>query len=254
MRKYINKSVGTFKNDLLPKAIYDVFKWGIIAILAIIPTQWIPWVKSFMLSSFKLSVFEIFMWAIVFFVIGVLISIIIFQKKIKQIQNDNFTDELTKLKNYKALNIFLPKKINEFKSNDKSLSIILIDIDNFKKINDSVGYNTADLILKKVGELLSLEKRATDETFRKFQHVDEFIVILEDTSLSGALIAAERRRKLIQTTSFNNGIAQYKLTVSCGVTELRKDQDDHFSIIERVSQALMLAKKEINKNNTKSAF
>lgn len=254
MKRYIIESVERFKKDVLSKGIYDILKWLLLSLFLIVSTNWIPFLGTIITTSFYVTVYEISLYSIVLIIILVILLNIFFQRKIKQIQKDNFTDELTQLKNYKALENYLPGKVNEFKNNNKSLSIILIDIDDFKNFNNTIGYNTADLILKRVGELLGLEKRSTDQTFRKFQRGDEFIVILEDTSLSGALIAAERRRNLIQNTSFEVRGIQYKLTVSCGVTELRKKEDDYISIIDRVSEALRLAKKEINKNNTKSVF
>ena len=182
MKKYIIDSIEKFRKDLLSKGIYDLLKWLLISLLIVASTNWIPFLENFISTSFKVTVYEIAFYSLGLILIEVILIYIYFQRQIKQIQKDNFTDELTQLKNYKALNNYLPAKIEEFKICNKSLSIILIDVDDFKKINDTVGYNTADLILKRVGELLGLEKRATDETFRKFQRGDEFIVILEDTS------------------------------------------------------------------------
>src|SRR5690606_16588237 len=110
--------------------------------------------------------------------------------------------ELTGLKNHKALEEYIKERLQYYKKNDGALSIILIDIDDFKSFNSRYGYNTADLILGKVGELLRSDRRATDETFRKFSRGDEFLIITNDTSLSNAILAADRKRILIEKNSF----------------------------------------------------
>lgn len=130
--------------------------------------------------------------------------------------------------------------------------MIIIDIDDFKQFNTKFDYNTADDVLKKVGELLLNDKRATDETFRQFLRGDEFLVIASETNLNGAVMAAERKRKLIQKALFYIDGKNHHITVSCGVTELKKGSDDFVSFTNRVTQALNAAKEVKGKNNTKS--
>ncbi|NML65511.1 GGDEF domain-containing protein [Hymenobacter sp. RP-2-7] len=163
---------------------------------------------------------------------------------------DNFTDELTGLKNYKALKEYVIDKIKESIHDKKVLSIILIDVDNFKNFNTTYGYNTADRVLKAVGELLGKDKRATDEVFRQFLKGDEFLVVASETSSDDALKAAERKRKLIENATFVIDEARYKLTVSCGVTEF-KAGDDYTSFTNRAHSALVEAKSQQFKNCSK---
>lgn len=254
MRKYINSSLVKFKNDLFSKAIYDIGKWGFLIIILSFFSKWIPGIKHIIFSEYKISVYTICLTLLIVFMLGFFLSVIIYKRKLKQIKRDNFIDDLTGLKNHKALELYITNLIAESKNKQKSFSIILIDIDDFKNFNDNYGYNTADLILKKVGELLGSEKRSTDETFRKFQRGDEFVVILKDTNLSNAYLAAERRRKLIDSTFLEVGETQYSVTVSCGITEFNSESDDEKSIIDRVSKALSNAKKQKYKNNTQSLY
>lgn len=255
MKTYIRDSINKFKSDALSKMIYDILKWLILVSIIFALSYLIPKDTTFstiISETFSINLYWIILYSLFLIIITIISVNIISKRKYVAMQLDNFTDELTGLKNYKALDNYFPLKISEIKKANRVMSIILIDIDDFKKINDSVGYNTADKILKKVGEILGTEKRSTDETFRKFQRGDEFVVVLDDTSLSSAILAAERRRKLIEKTSIFVENKSFNLTVSCGVTEFRPNEDNYETIIDRVSEALREAKKREGKNYTKS--
>jgi len=251
--KYINKSFKKFKNDLLSNGIYDVVKWIFISLILFLPARWIPFIAGVLFIKLSISIYWLLILVIVLIGFTILFTNYIFKKKIQVVVNDNYTDDLTGLKNHKALGKYLKQKIFDSKKSNEPLSIILIDIDDFKKVNTEVGYNIADQLLKKIGELLGNDKRATDETFRYFHRGDEFIVVATETSLSQAIQAAERKRMLIYKSLFSIDGKNYKLTVSCGVTELKKGDDD-IQFTNRVIEALNEAKKTSRKNNTKSIF
>ncbi|MCU0423356.1 MAG: GGDEF domain-containing protein [Bacteroidia bacterium] len=251
MVNYIRESVKKFKNDALSKGIYDLLKWLIISLILLIPTKWIPYVKKWFLTQHYITTYAIIISAIVLITITTFFVSRYFRKKIRLVLNDNHTDELTGLKNHKALNEYLKLKLQQSKNRSESLSLIIIDIDDFKSFNTLYGFKKADQILKNLGELLSNDKRVTDETFRYFNRGDEFLVVAYDTTLSQAMQAAERKRKLIQKNLFSIDGEIHKLTVCCGVTELKKN-DDYTSFTDRVTEALNEAKKISGKNNTKS--
>ncbi|KQO22677.1 diguanylate cyclase [Flavobacterium sp. Leaf82] len=248
---YIYKSFKKFKDDVLSKGIYDILKALIVSLILLLPSRRIPYVKEIIQTRYSISIYWILISSVLLISITTLVISYLFKKKIRNVVNDNYTDELTGLKNHKALNEYLNNKIIDSKSKNESLSIILIDIDDFKKINTEVGFNVADQLLKKVGELLGNDKRATDETFRFFNRGDEFLVVAAETSLSQAYQAAERKRKMIQKNLFLIERNIYNLTVCCGITELKKD-DDFITITNRVTEALNEAKKTSGKNDTKS--
>ena len=251
MANYIRESVKKFKNDALSKGIYDLLKWLIISLIVLIPTKWIPYVKTLFLAQHYITTYTIIISAIILITITTFIISRYFRKKIRLVLNDNHTDELTGLKNHKALSEYLNLKIVEANNRSESLSIIIIDIDDFKNLNTQYGFNEADQILKKLGELLGNDKRVTDETFRYFNRGDEFLVVAYDTTLSQAVQAAERKRKLIQKNLFSVDGKNHRLTVCCGVTEFKKN-DDYTSFTNRVIEALNEAKKISGKNNTQS--
>ncbi|OUD34595.1 GGDEF domain-containing protein, partial [Flavobacterium sp. FPG59] len=182
------------------------------------------------------------------FIISLFFLIFRYKSKLDNLIRDNNIDELTGLKNHKGLKISLESLIKDFKDNT---SIILIDIDNFKSFNTKYGYGEADLLLKKVGELLGSDKRATDETFRFFQRGDEFAVIAKETNLGQALQAAERKRKMISNNIFSIHDNTHRLTICCGITSL-KNEDSIDTLTDRLSKALKEAKNTKGKNNTKS--
>lgn len=251
MANYFRESIKKFKNDALSKGIYDLLKWLVITLIVLIPTKWIPYVKTLFLAQHYITTYTIVISAIILITITTFTVSRYFRNKIRLILNDNHTDELTGLKNHKALSEYLNLKIAEAKSRSESLSIILIDIDDFKNFNTIYGFNVADQILKKLGELLGNDKRVTDETFRYFNRGDEFLVVAYDTTLSQAIQAADRKRKLIHKNLFSVDGKNHQLTVCCGVTEFKKN-DDYTTITDRATEALNEAKKVAGKNSTKS--
>ena len=158
-------------------------------------------------------------------------------------------DELTGLKNHKALEKDFDNLEKNRENKDEPISIILFDIDDFKKFNDENNYEIADKILTKLGGLLAKDSRITDETYRYFMRGDEFLIIAKQTSLSNAQIAADRKRRLISDSSFEIDGNHFKLTVSCGVTEFNKGELKT-NVLDRVNKALQKAKKKQNKNCT----
>lgn len=251
MANYIRESINKLKSDALSKGIYDLLKALLISLILLIPTKWIPYIKTFFLVEYTLTTYTIIISAIILITFTTLIVSKYFRGKIRKVLDDNHTDELTGLKNYKALIEYLNLKMQDAKTRTESLSIIILDIDDFKSLNSLYGFNIADKILKKLGELLGNDKRDTDETFRYFNRGDEFLVVAYDTTLSQAIQAAERKRKLIQKNLFSVDGKNHQLTVCCGVTEFKMN-DDYTAITDRVIEALNEAKKISGKNNTKS--
>ena len=247
--KNIKKSFEKFKSELLSKGFYDIFKAILIFVGGLLSTYLIslfPFVKTFLVSDVTMPMYFIITLGV--FIISSLFLLFRYKSKLDNLIRDNNIDELTGLKNHKDLKILLESLLKNFKDN---ISVILIDIDDFKSFNTEYGYGEADLILKKLGELLGSDKRATDETFRFFQRGDEFVVIARETNLGQALQAAERKRRMISNNIFSVADNNHHITVCCGVTTLKKE-DSIETLTNRVSKALEEAKSIKGKNNTKS--
>jgi diguanylate cyclase (GGDEF)-like protein len=255
VKKYFKKSFEKFTQDALSKLFYDILKWLLPATAIFAFSKFFPDSTSVgQLLSRKLSL-SIYVIILCIFLLSasIIISIsIVFYKKYNALKNNSLIDELTGLKNHKAFEEYLTNLIVNLNQSDKTFSIIMIDVDNFKRFNTEYSPNIADGVLSKVGELLRNDKRITDEVFRQFRRGDEFIVIASDTNLSDAIKAAERKRNLIGNTTFAIEDTSCKLSVSCGVTEYKRGKDDFVAITDRVNKALVEAKSQEGKNNTKS--
>lgn len=248
MINYIRKSINKVKNNAFSKAIYDLLKWPIITLIVLISTKWIPLFRELVLKQYVISAYSLIIVSLLIMTVSGLIIGKFFHNQIKAVLKLYYTDELTGLKNEKAFSEYLKLKIQEYKDKSETFSIILFDIDDFKKINTDIGYNGADHILKELGKFLYNDKRHTDETFRYHNAGDEFIVVATETNLNQAYKAAERKRKEIENF-FSMDHRNFKLTVSCGLTEFKKS-DDYITLTNRVSDALKEAKKKQGKNNT----
>jgi diguanylate cyclase (GGDEF)-like protein len=155
------------------------------------------------------------------------------------------TDQLTGLSNrYKLRDLFEFEKKQILRYN-ADMSVMLIDIDHFKLVNDNYGHNMGDAVLKKIATLLKESVRESDIVAR--WGGDEFIIITPKTTLSQSLSLAEALRQRIKKHLFED--VGY-LTASFGVTAY-KNMDTLEKIIQRADQALYNAK-ESGRDNVKS--
>lgn len=247
--KYFKDSFAKFRKDALSKAFYDSLKYLVFSVILVFILKYIPVIKEWLAIETSLSIWFIIIASLLLVIISFSFSIRIFNKKLKAIQTESQIDELTGLKNHKALELDLSLLENERNVKDEPISLILIDVDDFKKFNEDSSYEIADKILSKLGNLLSKDSRITDETYRYFMRGDEFLIIARQTSMSNAQLASERKRKLIYDSIFIIDEGNYKLTVCCAVTEFNKGEKRE-EVLERLSKALQSAKKKPGKNNT----
>lgn len=253
MKNYIINSITKFRKDALSKLIYDVLKWLLVFVVAFPFSTFIPdstKVGRFLSSRVDFSVYWFVLLCAGIVVFTILLIHLIYLRKYRALQKDNHTDELTGLLNHKAFDDYFPVKIQEAEKVGSSLSVILMDVDNFKSFNTRYTYNTADKILAKLGQLLGKDRRITDEVFRKFNRGDEFIIVASNTKLADAQQAAERKRKLVESTGLLVDDVKHNLTVCCGVTEYKHGEDTIETLVNRASLALNEAKRKKGKNCT----
>ncbi len=148
------------------------------------------------------------------------------------------TDKLTGAFNRRELDFTFQKTLKTAGRQNSPLCAILIDLDNFKNINDVHGHITGDLVLRQAVELINQGMRGNDLLVR--WGGDEFMA-LTPCSLDMAAAMAERIRKDIENENFNSEENPMRLTISCGVAEYQKD-DDIDSLTKRCDEALYLAK------------
>ncbi len=145
-------------------------------------------------------------------------------------------DQLTHLFNRRKVNEILEYELGKRRS-DGDFSVIMYDIDFFKKVNDTYGHNVGDHILSRLSDLVSASIRSCDVLGR--WGGEEFMCILPNTDLNGARILAERIRQQVETADFS---PLKKLTISIGITDA-KAKDTSKSLFLRLDKALYDAKK-----------
>ncbi|WP_304546156.1 sensor domain-containing diguanylate cyclase [Sulfurimonas microaerophilic] len=163
-------------------------------------------------------------------------------EKEKQLQTQAFKDTLTKLYNRRKYNDVIEEKLSAYHNNGDIFSLILIDIDHFKKINDTHGHDVGDGILKDLAKLLKNNIRSDDLVFR--WGGEEFVLIVNKPS-SSAYLLAEKLRVAISETP----LAFIKITASFGVAEITHDMDAQ-TLFNSADKALYLAK-ESGRNQVK---
>ena len=149
------------------------------------------------------------------------------------------TDVLTGVANRAALDERLLEEIERRKRFSTPVSLLVWDIDHFKKINDEYGHRSGDAVLREVARSLAARKRATDHLARFGG--EEFVMLLVGTALGEAQRVAESLREAVSAMKFGFRGTPVRVTVSCGITEL-KDTDDPQSVFDRADAALYRAK------------
>lgn len=156
----------------------------------------------------------------------------------KKLEEEATKDHLTQIANRKKCFEFLTNSINQAKRYRNPLSVILCDIDFFKKINDTFGHNVGDEVLVEVSTLLKNNIRDTDLLAR--WGGEEFIIVCPNTTKNSAFIVAENLRYLIEDSFESSKTA---VTISLGVTAFENDDDKH-TLVERADAALYESKNQ----------
>jgi diguanylate cyclase (GGDEF)-like protein len=152
------------------------------------------------------------------------------------------TDSLTGLYNKRYILNELHNQMKLVKRNQRLFSVVLLDIDDFKKINDSFGHLAGDEYLKKVATTININLREQD-TASRFGG-EEFLLLLPDTLDEGACKLAERIRKKIEGMELMFHDHLIKTTISAGVCQFSQDDYDLEILLRRVDIALYRAKRE----------
>ncbi|MBI3270424.1 MAG: sensor domain-containing diguanylate cyclase [Planctomycetes bacterium] len=152
------------------------------------------------------------------------------------------TDGLTGAYNHKFLLKRLREETSAARRHRRAFSLAMIDVDHFKKINDTWGHPTGDRILIELTALVKRNMRLPDLLAR--YGGEEFSLVLPDTPKAGAVTIAERLRSSVERHVFVMPDGKHRLTVSIGVAEHPTDADDRDGLVARADQALYVAKRE----------
>jgi diguanylate cyclase (GGDEF)-like protein len=157
-----------------------------------------------------------------------------------QLRDLAHTDPLTSLANRRYLEQGLARFLALADRNLTPISLLAIDLDHFKSVNDTHGHAVGDAILKGVAQILSGELRATDLFARTGG--EEFVAVLPLAPLEGGRVVAERLRKRIEGALFPSGTATVRITMSVGLAE-RRPGEGGTDLLRRADEALYRAKR-----------
>ena len=148
-------------------------------------------------------------------------------------------DTLTGVGNRAAMNNALERELELARRHHTPLSLLTLDIDHFKRINDTYGHTIGDCVIKAVAEAAVLTIRRSDMIFRFGG--EEFVILLSNTSAGGASLLAERLRKQIEETTIICDNQSLGATASIGIASLESD-DTAETLFSRADAALYQAK------------
>ncbi|MEJ5251796.1 MAG: sensor domain-containing diguanylate cyclase [Chthonomonadetes bacterium] len=154
------------------------------------------------------------------------------------------TDGLTGLFNRRYLELRLDEEVRRSQRYGKRFSLILIDVDHFKRINDTWGHATGDLVLQTVGRILSDNLRETELVFR--YGGEELLILLPETPLKQAVEVARRLCQVVANYPFRtvDGMKTFRVTLSAGVAEYPTHGTDKLTLLAAADRALYLAKQQ----------
>ncbi len=165
-------------------------------------------------------------------------------KKMALLECENITDPLIGIYNRRYLDRILVEEIKRAHRYGSDLSILLLDVDFFKKINDTYGHSTGDIVLKQLGQIILDEVRETDMVAR--YGGEEIAIIFPETSVSKALSLAERLRRQVARADFVppdiHSDRKISLTISIGVAGLDDETTSASLLLEKADKALYAAK------------
>lgn len=150
------------------------------------------------------------------------------------------TDQLTGLPNRRGFDEEFQRMISETDRYGGESALVIVDVDFFKKVNDTYGHDAGDQVLRQVGAALLSMKRATDKVARLGG--EELAILLPQTDREGAMEAAERCRKAIESLAVRTGVGTVRVTASFGVAMYSTRSGAAGALFDRADQALYAAK------------
>jgi diguanylate cyclase (GGDEF)-like protein len=155
----------------------------------------------------------------------------------------SFKDEVTGLYNRRFFSIRLEEEVSRYRRFDHPVSVMLIDLDSFKNVNDELGHGAGDETLRDVANILLKYSRGINVICR--YGGDEFAVLLVETSKAGARLYANRIRQVLATYPFANG---HRVTASFGIAALPEDVEPTAEELIRAADEALYAAKRSGKN------
>lgn len=168
-------------------------------------------------------------------------------RRIVLLESENITDPLTKVYNRRYLDRRLEEEVVRSKRYTLDLSVLLLDIDHFKRVNDMYGHQAGDVTLSILGSLFKTGLRNSDVVAR--YGGEEFLVICTNTAIDGAALVAERLRQIVESQQVqipdsSGGSQTIQISISIGAACLSASVDSKEKLVQAADQALYRAKEE----------
>lgn len=158
-----------------------------------------------------------------------------------KLQEEANTDGLTRCYNKTYFNNKLDLEVKKSKVTGNPLSLIIFDLDHFKKLNDNYGHDAGDYVLKEKAKLLRENGIRQGDVFARYGG-EEFVVLLPNTQLKQAFIIAERLRQLIEKHEFTYDGKRLPVTASIGVADYRQGVNTGTDLFKRADSAVYKSK------------
>jgi diguanylate cyclase (GGDEF)-like protein len=150
------------------------------------------------------------------------------QETLSKLKEAASTDELTGLLNRRELNSRMEYELTKAQRNKANLSLLMLDLDHFKKVNDTHGHHCGDLVLKYVADCLKQHFRSTDSIAR--WGGEEFLILMPDTNLDEAEQVSSRALNALEKGMFHYNAHQIKITASGGLCEMNYETDPELAL------------------------
>src|SRR5256885_11521367 len=160
----------------------------------------------------------------------------------------SFKDEVTGLYNRRFFSIRLEEEVSRYRRFNHPVSVVVLDLDGFKAINDELGHPAGDETLRGMADILFRHSRGINVLCR--YGGDEFAVLLVETSKAGAWLYADRIRQVVATFPFSHGKS---ITASFGVASLPDDEAANSEDLFRAADEALYAAKRAGKNQVAAA-
>ncbi len=159
----------------------------------------------------------------------------------KQLEETVRTDPLTGLLNRRGCKEKMDEQLNQFKRYKRPFSVLILDVDHFKSINDTFGHDAGDVVLVDLSRLMENSIRQQDFLCR--WGGEEFVLLLTETAISGAKEIAERLRSSVETHHFTYLDNKIPVTISIGISHYSEINQDVDSVIKMADNRLYVAKR-----------
>ncbi|WP_077337896.1 GGDEF domain-containing protein [Pseudocolwellia agarivorans] len=164
-----------------------------------------------------------------------------FEKRIQEQQTKSMTDALTKLANRAAFDDYYAKALMKYHSNNFDLAIVVLDLDDFKRINDTYGHTAGDKTLQVIAN--TLKKQIGEHAFVARYGGEEFVLIMSEINKTQLLKRLDTLRQQIARLPFKFKNDKVSITISVGASHINKEDNTH-TAFERADEALYQAKAE----------